>query len=125
MKWQPIESAPRNKQILIRYQKGKGRRQRPDGEWVVTQAKAIPLIKYVKMGFDFGTGEIKEQCIYYVTDGYEYFLNNGFQMEPCECVKWYDHLDRLICDTSAKKIVNLVEWWMELPEEPVIHPKNG
>lgn len=113
MKWKTIDSAPKNKNILIRYYKGrKGSRSRVDGEWVVTQAHMVPLFQVTN-----STYLIPENAL-------NWYVENGHTTKPTDFVLWLDHLDRLICDTSSKKIVNLVEWWMELPEDPD-HPKNG
>jgi len=107
--WKPIESAPKNEPILIRYlKKGKSSRSQVWNEWIVTQAVGKKLFLH----FDSNPMNHYHNRFYSVSDlGY----NSDWTVTPTEYVEWVDGLDRLIVNTSSQKIVNQVTHWMPIP----------
>ena len=99
--WQPIDTAPLDKPILILYYKGgKNSRTRVSGQWVITQATGAMLYKHLTWN-----GEI-----YYRTSnvGWGDGCKDG---EPTEFIEWSDHLERLIINTASKSQKNIVKYW--------------
>lgn len=111
--WQPIESAPKNEPILIRYlKKGKSSRSQVWNEWIVTQAigKKLFLHSY----------EINNDINQHTYNSYRdtdepWSDEDAWTVTPTEYVEWVDGLDRLIVNTSSQKIVNQVTHWMPIP----------
>lgn len=107
--WRTIDSAPKNEPILIRYlKKGKSSRTHVCDEWIVTQAIAKPLFLHVH------SNPMNRNH-----DSFYSVMNNGYNFDwtatPTDFVEWVDGLDRLIVNTSSKKIVNQVTHWMPIP----------
>jgi hypothetical protein len=100
MTWQPIETAPENTPILIRYYKGgKNWRTRVSDVPIITQAELT-----VRTGIKFmGNDPVTKQQIF--DQNYVYR-------------SWYDGLARLITECDTKNPKNFVTHWMPLPEEP-------
>lgn len=93
MKWQPIETAPRDgTHILIRYYKGgKNSRTHVTGVHVVTEGYFAP--KFIPS---------------WAEQSETYFQGN----------EWRDYLDRLIVQEHSKVKKNIPTHWMPLPPDP-------
>jgi hypothetical protein len=101
--WQPIETAPKNEPILIRYlKKGKSSRTHVCNKWIVTQAIAKPLFLHIYKNYNA-----------YVNTDVPW--DDELTVTPTDFVEWVDGLDRLIVNTSSQKIVNQVTHWMPIP----------
>jgi hypothetical protein len=112
--WQPIETAPENEYILIRYYKGgKSYGTKVTKEYIVTQAKAKPIYEHseplnINNIFNFRR---------YLTTSPEPWNAEHITVKT-DFVEWVDGLHRLITNTSSKVQKNYVTHWMPLPEPP-------
>ena len=105
--WLPIDTAPPNTPILIKYYKGgKNSRTRVTKKWIVTQAKAVPLYLHE---LDRPENPLSD----YSTSSIPW--SDSWKVTPSEYFAWVDGLDRLIVNTSSKVQKNVVEFWQHLP----------
>jgi len=112
--WQPIETAPENEYILIRYYKGgKSYRTKVTKEYIITQAKANPIYEHAE---PLNINNIFNQCRYFTTSPEPW--NAEHITVKTDFVEWVDGLHRLITNTSSKVQKNYVTHWMPLPEPP-------
>lgn len=107
--WRPIDTCPTDTPVLLRYlKKGKSSRTLVSNVAVVTEATARTLYQHVHKSHDPNSKPIYRK--------HDRPWSDNYTVVKSPYVLWEDHLERLICDTSAKKPVNVPLGWLPIPE---------